>query len=127
METAFFLIFDFMNAQSEASASIHDFLALDIRVGTILEALPFPKARKPAYRLKIDFGPLGVKKSSAQITDFYQPEDLIGRQVTAVVNFPPRQVADYISEVLVLGSVDSKGRVILIRPDMPAENGDKVA
>ncbi len=116
-----------MNAQSEASASIHDFLALDIRVGTILEALPFPKARKPAYRLKIDFGPLGVKKSSAQITDFYQPEDLIGRQVTAVVNFPPRQVADYISEVLVLGSVDSKGRVILIRPDMPAENGDKVA
>jgi tRNA-binding protein len=116
-----------MKVQSDNLASIHDFLTLDIRVGTILEALPFPKARKPAYRLKIDFGPLGIKKSSAQITDLYQLDHLIGRQVTAVVNFPPRQVADFISEVLVLGSVDSKGRVLLIRPDMPAENGDKIA
>lgn len=80
-----------MNGQPKSIASLDDFLALDIRVGTITEALPFPKAKKPAYRLEIDFGPLGIKKSSAQITDFYQPEDLIGRQVTAVVNFPPRR------------------------------------
>ena len=121
------MIFDFMKVHGDTLASIDDFLALDIRVGTILEALDFPKARKRAYRLKIDFGSLGIKKSSAQITDLYRPENLIGKKVIAVVNFPPRQVADFISEVLVLGSLDSQGRVLLIHPDIAAENGDKIA
>ena len=107
-------------------ATFDDFTKLDIRVGTILEASPFPKARKPAYKLKIDFGDeLGVKKSSAQITEQYGPEELIGKQILAVVNFPPRQIADFFSEVLVLGT-DSSGGVILITPDKPSKNGDKL-
>ena len=107
-------------------AVIDDFMKLDIRVGTILEAKDFPKARKPAYQLLIDFGPdIGEKKSSAQITKLYRKEDLIGRQVLAVVNFPPRQIADFMSEVLVLGTY-SKDGVVLIRPDRPVENGDRL-
>ena len=107
-------------------ATFDDFLKLDIRVGTILEAKPFEKARKPAYQLKVDLGDeIGVKRSSAQITDRYTPEDLVGKQVMAVVNFPPRQVADFMSEVLVLGTY-SEGGVILITPDQPAKNGDKL-
>lgn len=102
------------------------FMKLDIRVGTILEAKDFSKARKPAYQLLIDFGPdIGEKKSSAQITKLYRKEDLIGRQVLAVVNFPPRQIADFMSEVLVLGTY-SKDGVVLIRPDRPVENGDRL-
>lgn len=108
-------------------ADISQFLALDIRVGTILEAEPFPKARKPAYRLRIDFGPLGIKRSSAQITDFYTPETLVGRQVVAVVNFPPRQIADFISEVLVLGSVNAEGAVTLLQPGRHVADGEHVA
>ena len=107
-------------------ATFDDFLKLDIRVGTILEAKPFEKARKPAYQLKVDFGnEIGVKRSSAQITDRYTPGDLAGKQVMAVVNFPPRQIADFMSEVLVLGTY-SEGGVILITPDQPAKNGDQL-
>ena len=107
-------------------ATFDDFLKLDIRVGTILEAKPFEKARKPAYQLKVDLGDeIGVKRSSAQITDRYTPADLVGKQVMAVVNFPPRQIADFMSEVLVLGTY-SEGGVILITPDQSAKNGDKL-
>lgn len=107
-------------------AVFDDFLKLDIRVGTILTAEPFKKAKRPAYKLTVDMGEeLGVKKSSAQITQHYTPEELIGKQVMAVVNFPPRQIADFMSEILVLGTY-SEGGVILITPDMPAKNGDKL-
>ena len=107
-------------------ATIEDFQKLDIRVGTIMEASKFEKARKPAYKLKIDFGEeIGIKQSSAQITALYNPQELEGKQVLAVVNFPPRQVADFMSEVLVLGTY-SKAGVILITPDKVAENGDKL-
>ena len=107
-------------------ATFDDFMKLDIRVGTIVAAQVFQKARRPAYQLRVDFGEeLGVKKSSAQITDHYTPEELIGKQVLAVVNFPPRQIADFLSEVLVLGTY-SEGGVVLIAPDKPVKNGDKL-
>ena len=107
-------------------ATFDDFMKLDIRVGTIVDAKPFEKARKPAYQLKVDFGEeLGVKNSSAQITDHYTPHALIGKQVLAVVNFPPRQIANFFSEVLVLGNY-SEGGVVLITPDKPVKNGDKL-
>ena len=107
-------------------AEFSDFLKLDIRVGTIKAARVFAKARKPAYQLEVDFGEeLGVKRSSAQITDHYTPEELVGKQVLAVVNFPPRQIADFMSEVLVLGTY-SEGGVVLITPDRPVKNGDKM-
>lgn len=107
-------------------AIFDDFEKLDIRVGTILSARPFEKARKPAYQLEIDFGAqVGIKKSSAQITEHYSPADLTGKQVLAVVNFPPRQIANFFSEVLVLGTY-SAGGVVLITPDRPVQNGDKL-
>ena len=107
-------------------ATFDDFMKLDIRVGTITEAKVFAKARKPAYQLVVDFGEeIGTKKSSAQITQHYTPEELVGRQVLAVVNFPPRQIADFMSEVLVLGTY-SEGGVVLIRPDKAVQNGDKL-
>ena len=107
-------------------ATFDDFMKLDIRVGTILEAHPFPKARKPAYQLLLDFGPeLGQKRSSAQITQQYSPEELVGKQVLAVVNFPPRQIANFFSEVLVLGTYSQDG-VVLIAPDKPVQNGDRL-
>lgn len=121
-----YLYFRPMNI-AELNADITDFLKLDIRVGTILEAEVFKEARKPAYKLRIDFGTLGIKKSSAQITDFYTCDDLKGRQIVAVVNFPPRQIANFISEVLVLGSLDEQGRVRLLLADAHASNGDKIA
>ena len=104
-----------------------DFARVDIRVGRITRAEPFPEARKPAYKLKIDFGPqIGVKKSSAQITVHYTPETLVGRQVLAVVNFPPRQIGKVMSEVLVLGLPDAAGAVVLIGPDSPVPNGARM-
>ena len=107
-------------------ATFDDFMKLDIRVGTITDARVFAKARKPACQLQVDFGgELGVKRSSAQITEQYKPEDLIGKQVLAVVNFPPRQIADFMSEVLVLGTY-SEGGVVLITPDKAVKNGDKL-
>lgn len=106
-------------------ATIEDFNKLDIRVGTIIKAEVNEKANKPAYKLEVDLGKLGIKKSSAQITDLYSPKDLIGKQILAVVNFPPRQVANTISEILVLGTY-SKDGVILITPDKKASNGDKL-
>ena len=105
--------------------TIEDFMKLDIRVGTIIEAKVFEKAKKPAYQLKIDFGEFGIKKSSAQITDLYKPDDLVGKQILAVINFPPRQIADFMSEVLVLGTY-SKDGVVLITPDRKVNNGDKL-
>ena len=107
-------------------ATFDDFMKLDIRVGTITDARVFAKARNPAYQLQVDFGgELGVKRSSAQITEQYKPEELIGKQVLAVVNFPPRQIADFMSEVLVLGTY-SEGGVVLITPDKTVKNGDKL-
>lgn len=107
-------------------ATFEEFMKLDIRVGTIIKTKKFEKAKKPAYQLEIDFGAeIGIKKSSAQITEVYKIEELIGKQVLAVVNFPPRQIADFMSEVLVLGTY-SKDGVVLITPDRQVKNGDKL-
>lgn len=104
-----------------------DFEKLDIRTGTIVDVKPFEKAIKPSYKLLIDFGPLGIKKSSAQITRLYKPESLLHKQIIAVVNFPPRQIADFMSEVLVLGAVQQDGTVTLLKPDTVVENGLKIS
>ena len=98
-----------------------DFEKIDIRVGTILEVKDFPKAKKPAWQLSIDFGDVGIKKSSAQITGLYKMEELVGRQVLAVVNFPPKQIADFFSECLVLGVYTDKKEVVLVQPDRRVE------
>jgi len=103
-----------------------DFEKVEIRVGKILKAEDFPKARKPSYKLWIDFGDLGVKKSSAQITKLYQLEDLMGKLILAVTNFPPRQIADFMSEVLVLGLLLDDGEVVLIQPDRDVTLGKRV-
>lgn len=104
-----------------------DFLKVDIRIGTIVGAEPYPQARKPSLKLDIDFGSvLGVKKSSAQIAALYAPQDLIGRQIAAVVNFPPRQIGKFMSEVLTLGFADEEGRVVLFAADRPVPNGSRL-
>ncbi|MDQ2879219.1 MAG: tRNA-binding protein [Pseudomonadota bacterium] len=108
-------------------ATVDDFDAIDIRVGTIVEAAAFPEARKPAYNLLIDFGPaIGLKRSSAQITDHYTLDELVGRQVAAVVNFPPRQIGPVMSEVLTLGFPDAGGKVVLIAPSQPVPDGGRL-
>ena len=116
-----------MSPDRPAPIVFDDFLKVNILVGTIVSADPFPQARKPAFKLTIDFGPdIGVKKSSAQITRHYTPETLVGRQVAAVVNFPPRQIGPFMSEVLTLGFPDAEGEVVLIGASQPVPNGGRL-
>lgn len=103
-----------------------DFEKLDMRTGTIVEAIPFERAKKPAYKLKIDFGKNGIKNSSAQITSLYNCGELVGKQIIAVINFPPKQIADFISECLVLGVYDADNNIILLQPERHTENGNKI-
>ena len=105
----------------------NEFLRVELRVGTVLSAEPFTEARKPAYKLLIDFGPFGIKKSSAQITSLYTPEELPGRQVVAVINFPSKRIAGFLSECLVLGALGPGGEVTLIHPGIKVENGARIA
>ncbi len=110
-----------------AEISFDDFMAVDIRAGTVLKAEPFPEARKPAIKMWIDFGDeIGERKTSAQVTTHYSPEALVGKQVMAVVNFRPRQIGPFMSEVLVLGAMDTEGNVVLISPDQAVPNGGRM-
>ena len=110
-----------------SAISFDDFLKVDGRVGTITRVEPFPEARKPAYKLYVDFGPeIGERKSSAQVTRHYTAEELVGRQVAAVVNFPPKQIGPFRSEILVLGFPDADGEVVMIEPNRPVPNGGKL-
>jgi len=107
--------------------TIDDFLKVDVRVGTVVDVQPFPEAKKPAYKVWVDFGPeIGIKKTSAQITVHYTPETLIGKQVAAVLNFPPRQVGPVMSEILILGFPDADGKVVLVHPSIPVPNGGRL-
>ena len=110
----------------DSTIDIADFERVDMRVGRVLEAEPFPEARKPAYKLRIDFGPLGIRRSSAQLTVHYRPEELRGRLVIAVLNFPPRQIGPVRSEVLVLGVPDPDGAVVLLEPSLDVPLGGRV-
>jgi len=111
----------------ENNLTWNEFERVEMRIGTIIEANDFPEARKPAYQLTIDFGALGIRKSSAQITKHYQKDELVGRQIVAVVNFPKKQIGPFMSECLVLGSVESDGGVILLQPGLAVENGLRIA
>ena len=108
------------------SLTWEDFERVDMRVGVVIDAQEFPEARRPALKLSIDFGPLGVKRSSAQITHHYAPAALVGRRVVAVVNFPPKRIGPFVSEVLVLGAYNSAGEVILLAPDLDVEAGARI-
>lgn len=115
-------------AHAAAEIAFDDFLAVDIRCGTVVEALPFPDARKPAHELLVDFGgAIGCKRSSVQITEHYALDDLVGRRVLAVVNFPPRQIGPVRSEVLILGCADEDGAIVLVAPDAAVPNGARLA
>jgi tRNA-binding protein len=119
----------FMSQDDTAApvATFDDFMKIDIRCGTIVEAVLFPEARKPAFKLVIDFGPdLGTRKSSAQITELYSPATLVGKKVMAVVNFPPRQIGPFMSEVLTLGVANASGEVVLVTPDTDAPDGSRL-
>ena len=116
----------FKNNSMKPEINFEDFLKVDIRVGTIIEVNDFLKARKPAYQLKIDFGELGIRKSSAQITDLYTKETLLNRQVSAILNFKPRQIANFMSECLVLGIYNSNGDVVLLQASNPVKNGVQI-
>ncbi|WP_430927293.1 tRNA-binding protein [Polaribacter marinivivus] len=107
--------------------SFEDFLKVDIRIGTIIEVNDFPKAKKPAYQLKIDFGDLGIKKSSAQITDLYTKKELQNKQVSAILNFKSRQIANFLSEVLVLGVYNTEGKVVLLKASKKIKNGEQIS
>ena len=110
-----------------APISFDEFLKVDIRIGTVIEALPYPEARKPSLKLTIDFGPLiGLKRSSAQIAQLYEPGTLVGRQIAAVVNFPPRQIGKFMSEVLTLGFPSAEGEVVIIAPERQVPNGARL-
>ncbi len=115
-----------MIIMTDRNLSWKEFMNVEMRVGTILEATPFEEARNPSIKLKIDFGEGDVRKSSAQITDFYTPEALIGKQIIAVVNFPPKQIANMMSECLVLGSVNPYGEVTLLQPERRVKNGERI-
>lgn len=116
-----------VEASAKAAISFDDFLKVDIRVGTIVKSEPFPEARRPALKLWVDFGSeLGVKKTSAQITAHYDQAEIVGRQVAAVVNFPPKQIGKFMSEILVLGFPDGDGEVVMIGPDKPVPNGGRL-
>jgi len=115
-----------MSDNGREMSSLDAFEQIELRVGRVLKAEPFPEARKPAYKLEIDFGELGTRRSSARLTDLYSPEDLEGRLVIAVVNFPPRRIAGFVSEVLVLGVPDDEGRVVLLKPDREVPRGGRV-
>jgi tRNA-binding protein len=110
-----------------ATITFEDFRKVEMRVGKIVDAADFPEARNPSYKLWIDFGPLGIKKSSAAVQPWYRKEDLLGRHIVAVTNFPPRQIGPFMSEVLCLGAVQSDGRVVLMRPDSEGELGARIA
>ena len=115
-------------ASTTSTISWNDFERVELRIGTIVDVEPFPEARKPAWKLRVDFGPeLGIKQSSAQITALYSREDLIGKQVLAVVNFPRKQIGNFFSEVLVTGVYDEQDRVVLVQPERPVPNGTKLA
>jgi tRNA-binding protein len=115
-----------MEGHMETQIQFAEFLKVDIRVGTIIAVEDYPEARKPAYKLEIDFGALGKKRSSAQITQRYRKEDLIGKQVIAVLNFPPKQIGKFMSEVLTLGLPDEQGHVVLLEPTMHVPNGGRL-
>jgi|TARA_R110000822_G_scaffold139795_5_gene277426 tRNA-binding protein len=110
----------------KSEITFEDFLKVDIRIGTIIEVKDFPEARKPAYQLTIDFGALGIKKASAQITDLYATKDLLHKQVSAIVNFKPRQIANFMSKVLVLGIYNTEGKVVLLQASKEVKNGETI-
>lgn len=113
--------------ETTATIGFEDFLKVDVRVGTIRRVEPFPEARRPAFKMWVDFGPdIGERKTSAQVTQVYRPDDLVGRQVCAVVNFPPRQIGKFMSEILVLGFPDADGNVVLIGPERPVPDGGRM-
>lgn len=118
---------DERSERGSSTATYDDFMRLEIRIGTILSAEEFPEARAPAYKLTVDFGPFGTRRSSAQITKHYAAAELVGRQVACVVNFPPKRIAGFASETLVLGAVPAAGDVILLHPERPVPNGTAVA